>query len=381
MRSMTRLDDDRGAVATIVCILLTTAVFFSLGALTLDMGLVYAERREIQNGADAGALALAQSCADDAPDCVADTSPSGTPGTYADANALDGTTLVTDVCGAGRPTLPACAATSGHWTDCLAVPASGTNYVQVRTRTRMATTGSTFFPRFFARALTGFETDPGTPVPACARAVWGGVQSLTGGIALTISECNWEEMTDPDGDGIRNYAPYPPPPSPSFERTIGLHNTPNTPTCTTTAPGTAPGGFGWLDDGTPQDCATDINVTDPDPAEGDPGLPASSECKDVLLDHWTSREPVFLPIFTQAVDNGSKTEYTLNSDGLAAFVITGYRLPGAVKSSWLPGSTITPCTGSDKCIYGFFVDAPPPSSMNPVIGGPGMGATAVAMTG
>ena len=39
-------------------------VLIGVGALVIDSGALYAERRQLQNGADAAALAVAQDCAD-----------------------------------------------------------------------------------------------------------------------------------------------------------------------------------------------------------------------------------------------------------------------------------------------------------------------------
>jgi len=55
--------DERGVVAAIVAILLGTGVLLGMGALVIDVGQIYQERAELQNGADAAALAVAESCA------------------------------------------------------------------------------------------------------------------------------------------------------------------------------------------------------------------------------------------------------------------------------------------------------------------------------
>ena len=54
---------DEGAVTMIVAVVLAGGVLLGMAALTVDVGLIHAERRELQNGADAGALAVAQQCA------------------------------------------------------------------------------------------------------------------------------------------------------------------------------------------------------------------------------------------------------------------------------------------------------------------------------
>ena len=52
---------DRGAVAVTVALLLV--VLLGFGALAIDTGMLYAQKAQLQNGADAGALAIAQDCA------------------------------------------------------------------------------------------------------------------------------------------------------------------------------------------------------------------------------------------------------------------------------------------------------------------------------
>ena len=43
--------------------LIAGGVLFGMGALVIDVGQLYQNRAELQNGADAGALAVAKSCA------------------------------------------------------------------------------------------------------------------------------------------------------------------------------------------------------------------------------------------------------------------------------------------------------------------------------
>ncbi len=53
-----RLEDESGAVAVTVALL--TVVLLGFAAISIDIGANYAEKRQLQNGADAAALALAQ---------------------------------------------------------------------------------------------------------------------------------------------------------------------------------------------------------------------------------------------------------------------------------------------------------------------------------
>ena len=63
MRWMTATRRDRGAAALIVTILFSSGVLIGCAALTVDVGQLYSERRQLQNGADAAALSLAKVCA------------------------------------------------------------------------------------------------------------------------------------------------------------------------------------------------------------------------------------------------------------------------------------------------------------------------------
>jgi Flp pilus assembly protein TadG len=57
---MQRLRDDRGAVGVVVALLMVPLLGFA--AITVDVSAMYAERQQLQTGADAGALAVAQDC-------------------------------------------------------------------------------------------------------------------------------------------------------------------------------------------------------------------------------------------------------------------------------------------------------------------------------
>src|SRR5262249_30110205 len=174
--------DDRGAIGVLVAILLSAGVLTGLAALVVDVGQVYAERSQLQNGADAGALAVAKSCAQGA--CAP-----GNAANYANANSADGVSAVDLVCGSGS--LGACPPSTGALTDCPPAPPAGTNYVDVHTSTLTAG-GSTLLPTAFAKTLLGNQNYNGTSVFACAQAEWG-PPSASGGLAVTFSACEWDQ--------------------------------------------------------------------------------------------------------------------------------------------------------------------------------------------
>jgi hypothetical protein len=250
-------------------------------------------------------------------------------------------------------------------------PGDEVPYVEVRTRTE-TDAGSTLLPATFAQLMLGNEGYDGATVGSCARAAWGPPASA-GGLAVTMSACEWEASTA----GGTSYAPPPPyPPNPlpaaSTEQVLYLHTTAAETTCPAGPSGAdAPGGFGWLDES--GDCTTEIDADGT--YGGDPGVSAPNACKDALEASRENKTLVFVPVFDAVVGTGAGTTYHIK--GLAAFVLTGYRLPGLSAESWLTGANH--CTGSDKCLYGYFTQGLVPAAG--VIGGPDLGASIVALVG
>jgi Flp pilus assembly protein TadG len=367
---------ERGAIAVTVALLLASGVLFGFGALVVDVGTIYSERRELQTSADAGALALAQECARNGPGCIATSS---IPATYANANASDGVTNVDSVC--IRTDGSSCGGTGTTLTNCLPLPAGVTHYVEVRTSTR-TTSGKTVLPPVFAQTLAGGPGDGN--VRACSRAAWGPPQGNSG-LSVTLSICEWNDGTGGGTAYFTGPTPYlgagepgGPNPPPSYELVIMLHTTTTT-TCPKGPAGSnAPGGFGWLDE-TGGPCQA--SVTSGGTTGGNPGAPPSQACKDALNQAYTDRKPLALPVFDQVTGTGSGTTYHIA--GISEFVVTGYNLPGAKQDSWLTGGTPSSkyCKGSDKCIYGFFTTGLLP--VTGTIGGSGsdFGASIVQLIG
>ena len=372
--------DDRGAVAVLVAILMT--VLLGFGALVLDVGQIYAERRQLQNGADAAVLSLALDCPT-ASGCSTDLSvggPAGTKVNQNDADPANNEAQVTEICGATVPaqsSLLSCSTppSPGAWPwDCRPVaPALSTNYVQVRTQTRR--NASNLVPPLLSRLLNpGYA---GTNVRACARASWGGPSGLATGISVTISSCEWNQATS-NGTDFAPPPPYPPNPATSYERVLKLHTT-----TTSTCPGGGasgsdrPGAFGWLNDDPIADCSADVNMST-STVGTDPGNNISQACRDAFDLATTSPYPImYIPVYNSAVASGNNTTYAIR--GFAAFVVTGANLPGYNKPSWLYPSNPAACSGNEKCIYGFFTQALVPTAGT--IGGPSMGVTVIQMSG
>jgi hypothetical protein len=363
---------ERGAVATLVAVLLGGGVLLGMTALTVDVGQIFSERRELQNGADAAALAVAQDCAE-GESCDTGTGSGSLAGTFADDNARkDGAADVRHVCGNGA-SLPGCPAPEDSIYDCPAPPASGVTYVEVKTATKEAG-GSTLLPPTFARALAGNESYDGVNVYACARAGWGAPRSVTSALPVTFSLCEWNNAT---ANGT-NYAPspetdgsYPAGYPTSYEHMIYLHDTKGLSGCPSGPSGSdLPGGFGWLDsDG------CEATVDENSWVYDDPGVSINSDCKDKIDD--LVGTTVFLPVFDETNGlSGANGEYHIR--GFAAFYLTGYNLPAAKGNPQASVATGAKCKGSEKCLIGWFtqglVDVGTAGGS-----GPPMGASAVSL--
>ncbi len=361
-RRLARLADagERGAVGVLVAVLIGTGVLFGMGALVVDVGQLYQNRAELQNGADAAALAVAKSC-------ITGTCTPSVAAQYANANAsrlTGGTADVNLVCGSGS--LGGCPASTGRITDCPAPPAAGTNYVDVHTSTELAN-GSHLLPPVFARALAGHGTYQGSTVYACAQAEWGAPSTLTS-VGITISACTWDQATN---TGATFPPPPPATPAASFDQVLVQHgNTSDTGCPTEPAGADGPGNFGFTTG--PNPCS--VSVTG-NTYPGNTGANAN-QCQTALYNAWSTRSVVYLPVYVSAAGPGNNLTFTLK--GFAAFVVTGYYFPGQVKESdWL--NSANNCKGSSFCLNGYFTQGLIPTLGS--LGGTNLGAYIVRLTG
>jgi Flp pilus assembly protein TadG len=357
--------DDRGAIGVLVAVLIGGGVLLGMGALVIDVGQLYQNRAELQNGADAAALAVAQSCA--AGTCA----PSlATQFATANASKLTGGAAGVDlVCGSGL--LGACPASSGAITDCPTAPA-GANYVDVHTSTRTSG-GSSLLPPVFAALLLGNSGDHGSTVKACAQAEWGAPSALQAGLAATISACTWDQMTNL-GTTFAPPPPYPPDPLPLATQDVVLqyHGNGSNTSCTTEPSGAdAAGNFGWTVDST-GNCQLYVSGST---YEAAPGTSASAACKTALAADVANRTLIFIPVYVSVIQVGNNAYYTLK--GFAAFVVTGYHVPGASASDWL--NPANNCSGSSQCLNGYFTQGL--VSTTGAIGGTNLGASIVTLAG
>lgn len=295
---------ERGAVAVLTALVLVVLLGFA--AIAIDVGMLYQERAELQSGADAAALAVAQDCAKGL-DC---TGPLAHPRAQemAERNAKDG------AANAAEPVI-----------------AGNTVRVDVSTRDE---SGAGSLALTFAPVL-GFDS---AEVGATAAARWAVPNKGPAVLPIVISPCDFHP-----GAGAQ---------------LLQLHSitgskkngTPTGCTFKSSSGANLPGGFGFVDPVAGQ-CHTTVQVGQK--AYSDPGNDLPSACVDVLKKHLG--ETVLLPLYKDLGAEGNKGWY--QADGWVAFTLRGWRFP-ATSAANTPGTTTTgvtcesPCTG----IIGEFVE-------------------------
>jgi hypothetical protein len=319
-------------------------VLTGMGALVVDVGQLYQERAELQNGADAAAIGLAKSCALGTCDPTVAT-------TLADGNASSltgGIERVRRVCGSDG--LGRCFNGRGRLFDCPPPP-SGVNYVEVETSTLTAS-GSTLLPPAFATTLLGNSSYQGSTVRACAQAEWGAPVAATTD-ALAISACEWDQATQ------QGFAPAPPysqspPPAASFDQVL------------TPDPGNGSGcaNFGWTAD-QGNNCTLSVS------GASFPAAAESPPCQQVLASAQQNQVPILVPVYS------SFAAGTYALQGFADFVVTGYNLPGASATDWL--NPANSCSGLTYCVNGYFVQGVIPATG--ILTGTNLGVSVIDLTG
>ena len=346
--------DDRGAVATVVAILLAGGVLLGFGSLVVDVGRIYVEREELQTGADAAALAVAKACATATPACATRDALLDLAQRYANANSSDGVSKVSGVCGRSAAALPACGAPVGNLTDCLGGEPGAGPYVEVRVSTELPD-GSLVLPPTFAQTMAGNSGFDGASVGACARATWQ-TPAQTPVLGLAISVCEWAGLTRAGtrlGDGT---------PDPGDERVISIE--PGHASCSNPVANgwRRPGPAVWLT----TDASCEVHLPLSRVLPGDPGE-ATTACEDRLRTAAVHDETIYLPVYDAT--RGGFPDQGYQIVAFAPFLPTGFVLGaaapagGQVLASLLnpPG---TPClvdTGQ-RCVSGVFTDPLVPAS-------------------
>jgi Flp pilus assembly protein TadG len=306
---------ERGAAAVIVALLMV--VLLGCAAISVDVGMLYAERAQLQNGADAGALAIAQDCAENG----------------------------TSVCQARSAAVSQDLATknsnkslAGTNTPDFSVPNSVT--VVTAARNSQGPGAATFFANVFG--ISSVE------IGATATAAWGSPYAGTVALPLAFSECQFDLS--------------------GGTQVLQIHGGPS---CVSSngSGHTLPGGFGWLDSD-PGKCGTTITLANPR-ISSDTGVSEPNQCKPVFDS--LKNQTILLPVYNDK--GGTGTNAWLNIKGFAAFKLQGFNFPG---HSW--NNTGAPsCTGSCKGVIGKFITYVALDS-NFTLGGPNLGSRIVQLT-
>ncbi|MCC2594132.1 pilus assembly protein TadG-related protein [Tessaracoccus sp. OS52] len=303
---MRRLRNDRGATAVVTALLLTSLVGFA--AVSVDVGSLWWDQKEIQNGADAAALAIAQQYADGNP--PADN--------IAEANQY----------------------IQGNKSDTNAAAVS----VEFPTSTSVRVEATTTRTHWLA-PVVGIAS---SVLNATAVASWDEVPSSAATIPLTVSHCAFDDVLDDPSNlftVITKTSPTGPTasPSPSASASPAVPG----PVCPPApSPHVVEGGFQWLS----PDSGCEVELAAGDFAPTSPGNTNPSGCDSSALTAALQSDEVLLPLFDDVTGTGNNAQYHIT--GFAAIRVTAYCLAsGSPKIQW----NTTKCTGSERWITGYFV--------------------------
>lgn len=285
---------ERGASAVLFGLLLVPILGF--GGIAVDVGALYAEKAELQNGADAAALEIAVACAEDE---AASTCLAGNPSSIAGGNdASDGVALIDSI-------------------DLR----TAANLVTVMTKTE-----DVGVRHPLASMIPGIGDS--TVVKAIGAAEWG-VPVAGTTIPLAIAECELAgrlatlDQTNPGRILLRSDTNAPCPSGP-------------------------PGGFGWLAD---SNCS--VTLGDNAVVPGTTGNnPNGTGCDSTQLD--LLGKTILVPLYDAFTSNGTNATYTISR--FAAFYITGTKFGGNPTEQYLNGVAVAPTfTGNARGLQGYFV--------------------------
>ncbi|MDQ0031398.1 Tad domain-containing protein [Arthrobacter bambusae] len=308
-------DGERGAIAVLVALLLVVLLGFA--ALAVDVGLLYSERAQVQNGSDAAALAIAQKCAANTsdPNCST-TSPLASD--VANKNAIDGLNNVKSInldLTNRKVTVTGGAQQSGGAPNAVSL--------------------------FFARVM-GVNT---SDVVTTSSVQWGSAVAGRTPFPLVYSICQVQGYI---GGALQ---------------LLQDHGSGANPSCNYGPSGaTVAGGFGWIVQD-PGLCGGTINLATNEGGSA-PGNSTPGNCAATLqkwADTITSGRDVvvLLPVFDAVTGTGSGAVYHLVS--FAAFKVAGWKfsgndtLPDSFRNTNSYVSNALACTGNCRGIIGSFV--------------------------
>ncbi|MBD1544137.1 pilus assembly protein TadG [Arthrobacter sp. IA7] len=307
-------DEERGAIAVIVAVLMVVMLGFA--AIAIDVAKLYSERAQLQNGSDATALMVAQKCAKN----EADTNCSATAPMAADLankNALDGLSNIKSIA-LDKPN----------------------RTVQVTAGAKEAGSTTNSVSLFFA-AVLGI---PSSEVAATSGVRWGSPVEGTTPFPLAFSVCQVSGMVD------------------GATQLLQIHTSNENTDCSLGPAGkTVPGGFAWIVQSTDQ-CGGFVNLT-VNQSGSDTGNDGPSNC-GAILNKWAAElgagksVTVLLPVYEDVYGTGSGASYDLVA--FASFSVQGWAFSGADKLPLVYNNASSSdknlqCKGDCRGIIGNFV--------------------------
>ncbi|MEX5301823.1 pilus assembly protein TadG-related protein [Kocuria sabuli] len=303
-RAVHRENDERGAVAVITALCLVVLVGFA--AIAIDVGMMYEERAQLQNGADAAAFAVAQDCAVGT-DCLDASAVLPRAQQMADANARDARSKAT-----------------------ILELDKTKQKVRVQASTVDGKSGAGSLALSFAPVL---GIDKAT-VGATASAVWGAPKAGTAMFPIAFAACEFHLTGAPQVLVLGGKGPTKCP------KTGG----------STGHVGDLPGGFGWIGEKDSTSCG--VYVAAGDTVKSSTGASIPSGCTTAATEAALKNRTVLLPVYDQiGVGTGNNGTYRIAA--WAAFEVHGYTFTGNV--NWNPGLVTGACGTNCDGIYGRFV--------------------------
>ncbi|HEU5223878.1 MAG TPA: Tad domain-containing protein [Candidatus Lumbricidophila sp.] len=298
MRWVRQLQREHGAAAPLLALMLIPMI--GAVGLGVDVGAMYSEKAQLQNGADAAALQIAVACA-------ANEAASGCSSDGADAiagqNALDGNAAI----------------------ESVAIN-RGANLVTVQTKSE-----DLGVRHPFAAILPGVGDS--SVVKSSAQAEWGlPIKGST--IAITIGYC---ELADQVPQlGVANP-----------ERILLEYHNDAKKVCRNSLGEliNAPGGFGWLPS---LDCSYTVDLGDPWIPSKTGNSTSGTGCDDAYLASLRG-SAIYIPIFDDVRGTGVGSEFHISQ--FAAFQVTGVKVSG---SNEYTDPLAPSCKGNCRGLQGYF---------------------------
>jgi hypothetical protein len=339
-------DDDGGAVAVLVAVLLTGGVLLGSAALVIDVGGLYAKREQLQAGADAASWAIAEACIE-APDTCSNQSQQPraddlmTKQVYGpgDGNNLS-LAAATQVCVDGID----CAA----WNTTVECPSqrlSFGDYVEVRAYYQDG--DDLVMPAPFAGLFGGAAR--GSKVGACSRVSWAPPRSLTV-TALGLSASCFEGVTYYRADRSDEETGFVP---------LRALPDPDPAGYVTASPD---GACQWkvlgddLSAGTCRDTyepRQQVAVPDADQSATPAGVAWRTACSQAVTDASDAGVPLVLPVFDTSgpIDDGGEVYSAAAGDEVTVLGFAAFRPTGSPAGC-----------GTNTCLTGYFTKVLAPRS-------------------